>query len=178
MLFRIYGQAILTLHERHSRLLIAARPPGKAAAPIAQAMHALLAPLPPTWRQTITFDNGTEFARHDALHALGLETFFCETHSPWQKGGIENAIGRLRRTLPRKTDLATLSDEHFTRLVQVYNNTPRKCLGYQTPPRFLETICCTSNVNPPSCFRRNDRSQVFSNQFSPSVILDACPRHF
>ena len=64
MLFRIYGQAILTLHERHSRLLLAARPPGKAAAPIAQAMHALLAPLPPTWRQTITFDNGTEFARH------------------------------------------------------------------------------------------------------------------
>ncbi len=133
MLFRIYGQAILTLHERHSRLLIAARPPGKAAAPIAHAIATLLAPLPPTWRQTITFDNGTEFARHYALHTLGLETFFCETHSPWQKGGVENAIGRLRRTLPRKTDLVALSDEHFTHLVQVYNNTPRKCLGYQTP---------------------------------------------
>ena len=133
MLFRLYGQAILTLHERHSRLLIAARPPGKAAPPIARAMTALLASLPPTWRQTVTFDNGTEFARHYDLHALGIETFFCETHSPWQKGGIENAIGRLRRTLPRKTDLATLSDEHFTRLLQAYNNTPRKCLGYQTP---------------------------------------------
>ena len=133
MVFRIYGQAILTLHERHSRLLIAARPPGNAAAPIAHAIATLLAPLPPTWRQTITFDNGTEFARHSALHTLGLETFFCETPSPWQKGGIENAIGRLRRTLPRKTDLATLSEEHFTRLVQAYNNTPRKCLGYQTP---------------------------------------------
>ena len=119
MLFRIYGQAILTLHERHSRLLIAARPPGKAAAPIAHAIATLLAPLPPTWRQTITFDNGTEFARHYALHTLGLETFFCETHSPWQKGGIENAIGRLRRTLPRKTDLATLSEEHFTRLIHI-----------------------------------------------------------
>ena len=128
MLFRIYGQAILTLHERHSRLLIAARPPGKAAAPIAQAMHALLAPLPPTWRQTITFDNGTEFARHYALHALGLETFFCETHSPWQ-GGI---VGRLRRTLPRKTDLATLFVRSTLR-DSGYNNTPRKCLGYQTP---------------------------------------------
>ena len=133
MLFRLYGQAILTLHERHSRLLLAVRPPGKAAAPIAHAMTTLLAPLPPAWRQTVTFDNGTEFARHDHLHALGLETFFCDPHAPWQKGGIENAIGRLRRTLPRKTDLATLSDEHFTRLVQVYNNTPRKCLGYQTP---------------------------------------------
>ena len=133
MLFRTYGQAILTLHERHSRLLLAARPPGKAATPIARAMTALLAPLPPTWRQTVTFDNGTEFARHYDLHALGLETFFCDTHAPWQKGGIENAIGRLRRTLPRKTDLATLSEAHFTRLVQTYNNTPRKCLGYQTP---------------------------------------------
>lgn len=133
MLFRLYGQAILTLHERHSRLLLAARPPGKAAAPIAHAMTTLLAPLPPTWRQTVTFDNGTEFAQHHTLHALGLETFFCATHSPWQKGGIENAIGRLRRTLPRKTDLATLSDDHFTHLVQAYNNTPRKCLGYQTP---------------------------------------------
>ncbi len=133
MLFRIYGQAILTLHERHSRLLLAARPPGKAAAPIAQAMARLLAPLPPTWRQTVSFDNGTEFARHYHLHALGLETFFCQPHAPWQKGGVENAIGRLRRTLPRKTDLAALSDEHFTQLVQAYNNTPRKCLGYQTP---------------------------------------------
>ena len=133
MLFRLYGQAILTLHERHSRLLLAARPPGKAAAPIAQALSTLLAPLPPTWRQTVTFDNGTEFAQHHTLHALGLETFFCDAHAPWQKGGIENAIGRLRHTLPRKTDLATLSDDDFTRLVQAYNNTPRKCLGYQTP---------------------------------------------
>ena len=133
MLFRTYGQALLTLHERHSRLLLAARPPGKAAAPIAHLLATLLAPLPQAWRQTVTFDNGTEFAQHHTLHAWGLETFFCEPHAPWQKGGIENAIGRLRRTLPRKTDLATLSDEHFTRLVQAYNNTPRKCLGYQTP---------------------------------------------
>ena len=63
MLFRLYGQAVLTLHERHSRLLLAVRPPGKAAAPIAQALTDLLAPLPPAWRQTVTFDNGTEFAR-------------------------------------------------------------------------------------------------------------------
>ena len=157
MLFRTYGQAILPLHERHSRLLLAARPPGKAAAPIAHAIATLLAPLPPTWRQTITFDNGTEFARHYALHTLGLETFFCETHSPWQKGGVENAIGRLRRTLPRKTDLVALSDEHFTRLVQVYNNTPRKCLGYQTPAEVFRNhllhFKCESTV-PSALIRR------------------------
>ena len=133
MLFSTYGQAVLTLHERHSRLLLAARSPTKEAHPIANSMSSILCPLPPQWRQTVTFDNGTEFAQHHQLHALGFQTFFCDTHSPWQKGGIENAIGRLRRTLPRKTDLATLPDDRFTQLVQAYNNTPRKCLGYSTP---------------------------------------------
>ena len=137
MLFRTYGQAVLTLHERHSRLLLATRLPSKAAAPVAQDLTQLLAPLAPAWRQTVTFDNGTEFARHTVLHALGITTFFCDPYAPWQKGGIENAIGRLRRTLPRKTDLATLSEARFTRLVQAYNNTPRKCLGYRTPAEIF-----------------------------------------
>ena len=81
----------------------------------------------------MTCDNGTECARHSHLHKLGVETLFCDTHSPWQKGGVENAIGRLRRTLPRKTDLATLPEERFTPLLQAYNNTPCKCLAYKTP---------------------------------------------
>jgi len=133
MLFGKHKQAVLTLHERHSRLMIATRPPSKHADPIATIMQRILAPFPPQWRRTITFDNGTEFARHHRLHALGVETFFCDTHSPWQKGGVENAIGRMRRTLPRKTDLATVSDERFALLITAYNNTPRKCLGYLTP---------------------------------------------
>ena len=119
--------------SRHSRLLIAARQPGKAAEPIASAMYDLLAAFPAGWRRTVTFDNGTEFARHYRLHDLGIQTFFCDTHSPWQKGGIENAIGRMRRVLPRKTDLAEMSAERFAQLIQAYNHTPRKCLDYQTP---------------------------------------------
>ena len=71
------------------------------------------------------------------LHALGVQTFFCDTHSPWQKGGVENAIGRMRRTLPRKTDLAELPDGRFDQLVRSYNNTPRKCLSYYTPAEIL-----------------------------------------
>ena len=74
MLFRTYGQAVLILHERHSRLLIALRVAGKAADPIARAMAEVLAPLPPQLRQTVTFDNGTEFARHYQLHTLGIQT--------------------------------------------------------------------------------------------------------
>ena len=141
MLFRTYGQAGLTLHERHSRLLLALRPPGKASRPIATALAHLLAPLPPAWRQTVTFDNGTEFALHYHLHKLGIETFFCDTHSPWQKGGGENAIGRLRRTLPRKTDLAALPEARVTQLLQASNNTPRKCLDYKTPAEtFWESV--------------------------------------
>ena len=152
MLFKTYGHAVLTMHERYSRILIAVRPPGKASSPIAGAMSQLLGQFPPDWRRTVTFDNGTEFALHYRLHELGIETFFCDTHSPWQKGGVENAIGRLRRTLPRKTDLATLSDQQFTRLIQAYNNTPRKCLGYRTPAEvFLHQVLhlkCESTLWP------------------------------
>lgn len=152
MLFKTYGQAILTLHERHSRLLIAVRPPSKAADPIARAMRKILAPLPEPWRQTVTFDNGTEFARHHQLHELNIQTFFCDTYSPWQKGGIENAIGRMRRTLPRKMDLATLPNDRFINLIQAYNNTPRKCLDFQTPAeRFWSGVLhfkCESTFLP------------------------------
>jgi IS30 family transposase len=134
MLFARYGQAILAAHERSSRLVVLTRQPNKAAAPTAQNLIAWLKPLPKRLRQTISFDNGTEFALHTRLrNQIGIRTFFCDTHSPWQKGGIENAIGRLRRTLPRKTDLATLDPNTLDNLVAAYNNTPRKCLGFKTP---------------------------------------------
>ncbi|MEQ8267177.1 MAG: IS30 family transposase, partial [Parvibaculum sp.] len=53
------------------------------------------------------------------------------------KGGVENAIGRMRRFLPRKTDLATLSDSRFNLLLALYNNTPRKCLDFRTPAELF-----------------------------------------
>ena len=137
MQFGRTGQTVLMLHERRSRLLIAVRRPSRAAAPVAEAIAAILGPLPPEFRQTVTFDNGTEFAHHYELHAWGIETYFCDTYSPWQKGGVENAIGRMRWFLPRKTDLASLSEREFTALLRVYNNTPRKCLDYRTPVEVL-----------------------------------------
>jgi IS30 family transposase len=140
MLFAKYGQAILTLHERHSRLLFATRPPNKASTPIAELLVDFFACLPPALRRTVTFDNGTEFARHRALHILALQTFFCDPHAPWQKGGIENAIGRMRRFIPRKTDLATLPDDRFLALIGIYNNTPRKCLDFRTPAEIFTQL--------------------------------------
>jgi transposase, IS30 family len=133
MMFSKYGQAILTVHERKSRLLLAIRLASKAARGVARHLVRLFAALPEALRQTVTFDNGTEFACHLALHGLAIETFFCDPYAPWQKGGIENAIGRMRRFLPRKTDLATLPASRFRRLVAAYNNTPRKCLDFSTP---------------------------------------------
>jgi IS30 family transposase len=151
MLFAKYGQAILTLHERHSRLIFATRPPNKASAPIAELLVSFFANLPPSLRQTVTFDNGTEFARHRELHRLALATFFCDPHAPWQKGGIENAIGRIRRFIPRKTDLAAMPQERFLALVSAYNNTPRKCLDFRTPAEtFIQLLHfeCESTCPP------------------------------
>src|SRR5215475_3672413 len=138
MLFAKYGQAVLATHERRSRLLIVCRQPNKAAEPVAKKLSDLFTSLPVPLRRTVTFDNGTEFAYHYRLHKLSMRTFFCDPHAPWQKGGIENAIGRMRRGLPRKTDLATLSDHRLLGLVRSYNHTPRKCLDYKTP---AEVFC-------------------------------------
>ena len=133
MLFGVRKQALLILHERASRLSLVLRPESKGAEPVARAMVATLGALPLEMRRSVTFDNGTEFARHYELHAIGTETFFCDVRSPWQKGGVENAIGRLRRELPRKTDLDGASDEELTLCALRSNNTPRAVLGYRTP---------------------------------------------
>ena len=133
MLFGVRKQALLILHERASRLTIVQRPESKGAGPVAQAMLGVLGTLPVEMRRSVTFDNGTEFARHHELHALGVETYFCDVRSPWQKGGVENAIGRLRRSLPRKTNLEGVTDEELAVCALRYNNTPRGVLGYRTP---------------------------------------------
>jgi IS30 family transposase len=153
MAFAAYGQNLLAAHERTSRLLAISRQPTKHADPVAAALAAWLGDLPPNLRRTITFDNGTEFASHHKLRdQLGLLTFFCDPHAPWQKGGVENAIGRMRRYLPRKTNLNTLSPRQITALARRYNHTPRQCLDFQTPAEvFLKLLHleCES-ISPPS----------------------------
>jgi IS30 family transposase len=134
MLFSTPGPAILVAHERRSRLTIAVPQTRLRAEGVAATLARLLEPLAPNLRQSITFDNGSEFYRHQRLASqLGIETYFCDPRAPWQKGGIENAIGRLRRALPRKTHLATLPRARLDAILASYNNTPRKCLGFQTP---------------------------------------------
>jgi transposase, IS30 family len=140
MLFSKHGQAVLTAHERCSRLIVGCRLPAKAADRVARRLVALFRAMPPHMRKTITFDNGTEFARHRRLHRLPMLTYFCDPHAPWQKGGIENAIGRMRRFLPRKTALATLPPAQFNAVLRAYNNTPRKCLDFRTPAETFAQV--------------------------------------
>ena len=139
MLFRRYGQAVLVAHERRSRLIRITRQPSKAARPVLISLRGLFRRLPNALRRSVTFDNGSEFALHHRLAIqCQLKTFFCDPHAPWQKGGIENAIGRLRRPLPRKSDLAIISQGQLDAITTRYNGTPRKCLDFRTPEEVFQ----------------------------------------
>ena len=88
----------------------------------------------PALRKSITFDNDTAFAQHALLRAMrAMTTWFCDAYASWQKGGVENANGRLRRWLPRQIDIDQVSDEEIQDIVITANLTPRKCLGFKTP---------------------------------------------
>ena len=129
---------VLVLHERRSRVTIAAKLTGKSAAETVSTIMAIFRRLDPGLRRSITFDNDTCFARHALLRdMLDMTTWFCDAYASWQKGGVENANGRLRRWLPRQTNLDHISDEDMQEIVMTYNLTPRKCLGYITPIQAL-----------------------------------------
>ena len=134
MHFRRQRDILLTLQERRSRLTLARRLLRKDADLTAEAIVAALGALPAKGRRTITHDNGGEFAQHGTVTAaIGLRAFFCDPHSPWQRGSIENGNGRLRRELPRKTRLGDCTDADIDDVIWNLNSTPRKCLGYKTP---------------------------------------------
>src|SRR5271166_184566 len=97
---------VLVLHERKSRVTLAARLTGKTAAETISAMLAVFGRIDPHLRRSITFDNDTAFAQHALLRTMrDMTTWFCDAYASWQKGGIENANGRLRRWLPRHLDI-------------------------------------------------------------------------
>ena len=125
---------VLVLHERKSRVTLAARLAGKTAAETISVMLAVFARIEPALRKSITFDNDTAFAQHALLRTMrAMATWFCDAYPSWQKGGVENANGRLRRWLPRQIDIDKVSDEEIQDIVLTANLTPRKCLGFRTP---------------------------------------------
>ena len=145
MMFSKYGQGVLVILERLSRAIKIVQLKNKTAAHVATQIARLMRAMPKNLQRSVTFDNGTEFAHHYKLTTrLGIETFFCDPYAPWQKGAIENAIGRLRRPLPRKSDLATITNRQLRDLTEVYNNTPRKCLRYKTPLEVFNSVALQS----------------------------------
>ena len=128
------SRPVLVLHERKSRVTLAARLTGKTAAETVSAMMSVFRRLDPAVRKSVTFDNDTTFAHHGLLRSMfSMTTWFWYAYASWQKGGVENANGRLRRWLPRHLDIDALDDEDLQDIVFTANLTPRKCLGYKTP---------------------------------------------
>ena len=134
MAFKQNSQFILVAHERLSRKAFVHRQPDKTSRSVCSRLTKTLGKLPENMRKSITYDNGPEFALHHKINAsLGTKSYFCHIRSPWEKGGVENTIGRLRRHLPRHTDVKAMSHQAIAKLVKQHNQTPRKCLGYLTP---------------------------------------------
>lgn len=104
------------------------------------------------FRKTITHDNGIENKNHeDVAEALSVQTFFCNPYSSWEKGSVENTIGRIRRFIPKGADISTYSDEDIAAIEHWLNHTPRKCLGYKTPHEvMLENKLLLSSTSPDS----------------------------
>jgi len=134
------NSAIGTLVERSTRfVLLLHLPHGRDAASVAAAMTEAMAGLPAALRRSLTWDQGREMAGHAQIAlATGLEIYFCDPHSPWQRGSNENTNGLLRQYFPKGTNLAVHSREHLDAAAAQLNARPRKTLGWKTPAQALD----------------------------------------
>jgi IS30 family transposase len=132
-------QFMLVLTERCTLYTLSVKLPNKTAGVVAHALITLLLLVPLNVRLSIAFDNGGEFGWHTLVKKAfpGLQTFFCDPYASWQKGRVENTNGRLRKDFPRWINLANMSKEDFDESIDNYNQTPRKCLNWQSPHQVL-----------------------------------------
>ena len=139
---RYSASHIVTLVERHSRLLIAIPLPlGATSERVIAALIDVFNKLPEPLRRTLTWDRRTEMVRHaDFTAATGVPVFFCEGYSPWQRGTHENTNGLLRQYLPKSTDLNLTNTMRLEEIVTELNNRPRRALKWQTPHEVNSAI--------------------------------------
>lgn len=124
----------LTIVDRKTRFLLLAKNTYKHADLIAQSFIQAINQIKDMPIKSSTFDQGKEFTQHTLLKkTLGIKTFFCNSHSPWQKGQVENMNGRLRYFLSHKTDLKRLSTPQLQKIQDHMNNQSRKHLDCRAP---------------------------------------------
>jgi IS30 family transposase len=133
------ASAMVTLRERKTQYgIVINLPDDHTAATVNQAVAGAMAALPRHLKKTLTWDQGTEMARHlELAAATGIDIYFAERSSPWQRGANENFNGLLRQYFPKGTDLSIHSHAHVAHVMEELNTRPRKLLGYRTPKQAL-----------------------------------------
>jgi transposase, IS30 family len=146
---RLGASAIGTLVERASRFVMLLHLPGRhGAEEVRDAMITAIGDLPAALRRSLTWDQGTEMALHAQITtAVDLPIYFCDPHSPWQRGSNENTNGLLRQYLPKGTDLSIHTKADLEAIAAELNARPRKTLGWQTPAQALTRLLSEAQTN-------------------------------
>ena len=128
--------------ERHSRyLLLFPLPDGFTAERMRPALTTAILRLPQQLRRSLTWDHGKEMAEHTQFTIdSGVQVYFCDPRSPWQRGSNENTNGLLRQYLPKSADLRQLDQTALDVIAAELNGRPRQTLGFQTPSQVLADV--------------------------------------
>jgi IS30 family transposase len=120
---------------------------GRGAEAVRDAAAKAITTLPERLRRSLTRDRGAEMAKHsDPRIRAGLEIYFCDPHSPWQRGGNENTNGLLRQYFPKGTDLGVHGADDLAAVAGALDGRPRKTLGWRTPAETLDRLLKASHA--------------------------------